>query len=196
VCFCAARERRCARYTHSRRDFLAPQAGLEQLRRRLARTEQTAQVRVCRDLLRRLKAHAGRQGARRRAGAARRPSRRAASRAARLRDADSRKARRRGGWSRALFKRRQAREARRSSPARCLLWQATAPSPEPQGQPSAQLRLASARRHPGARACPGESVPFAKAGGGQEPPRGASLSQATPGPSRVQDPAADRPPPP
>ena len=109
----------------------------------------------------------------------------------RLRSPLSREADRRGGGGGALRRRRQAGDGGRRCPPGCVLGAPAAPPPEPQGQPPAQPRPASDRRHSGAGACAGEGVLDPQAGRGKEPPRSAAVPEATPREGCLQTPSSD-----
>ena len=136
---------------------------LERIARRLARCEQTAQVEICRELVRRC-----RELSRRALALERELKARVRAQAARCSPfpaaaSDRRQARRRDRWRRALLRRREARDARRRGAASRLIGRSTPPPPEPLGQPSAQLRPTSDRRHPGAGAPARTGVPCSQA---------------------------------
>ncbi len=122
---------------------------LDRIARRLARREQTTQVRICRELVapdrgadpaRDASSSASLRSLVARAGAS-------PARAARLRPPHRRQAGRRDRRRRSLRRRGAARDARRRRPASGLERQAPTPPAQPLRQPPAQLRPAPHRRH-------------------------------------------------
>ena len=171
---------------------------LERIGRKLSRVEQTARVRVSRELLRairertrRIRRSSSRSLSSSQIGAG-------AAGAARLRPADRRQARRRDRGCRTLPLRREAGAACRRRPDPGLLGQPPAPPARPRRQPPAQLRPAPDRGHPGPLARARVRVPRPEASGGQVAKGGASLPQAPPrsdrlaGPSRGSRPRVDQ----
>ena len=160
---------------------------LNRLGRRLARREQTTQVRIARDLLARCRSltrsvlELERELQERTQALApallQLPGCAARVGQAALRDRPGR----------AFSKRRPARPSRRRRTVGRELGQAPTPPARPRWQPPAQLRPAPDRGHPGPRPSAGSRLPRAQAGRGQEPPRGAPLPQAPARSDRLHD---------